>query len=199
MSTPKSRLTQARIIEIVAPIFNQKGYTATSLQDVTLATGLTKGAIYGNFKNKEDLAVQAFRYNVRLILHSLWRQLEPISSPKDKLYAIFLFYRNYPQLSVKMGGCPILNIGIDANHLNPALIKRVRGVIIKLQHAMAQIIRDGIQCGEFRPDIEADVWAGQLFAQIEGAVFMSNIMKSTAYLDQMMDHLEWVLQEKILK
>ena len=38
------------ILETVAPIFNRKGYAGTSLSDLTAATGLTKGAIYFNFK-----------------------------------------------------------------------------------------------------------------------------------------------------
>ena len=48
----KSEKTTKYIIETVAPIFNQKGYAVASMSDLTAATGLTKGAIYGNFKNK---------------------------------------------------------------------------------------------------------------------------------------------------
>ena len=47
----KSEKTTKYIIETVAPIFNKKGYEATSMKDITSATSLTKGAIYGNFKN----------------------------------------------------------------------------------------------------------------------------------------------------
>ena len=48
----KSELTSKFIIETVAPIFNKKGYAATSMSDITNATNLTKGAIYGNFENR---------------------------------------------------------------------------------------------------------------------------------------------------
>ena len=59
----KAEVTTKYILETVAPIFNQKGYAATSMDDITRATGLTKGAIYGNFKNKETLAIEAFKKN----------------------------------------------------------------------------------------------------------------------------------------
>ncbi|HAE68223.1 MAG TPA: TetR/AcrR family transcriptional regulator, partial [Sphingobacterium sp.] len=52
----KAEQTRQYIIEKTAPIFNKKGYFATSLSDITTATGLTKGSIYGNFKDKDDLA-----------------------------------------------------------------------------------------------------------------------------------------------
>jgi len=53
------------ILQRVAPIFNKQGYVGTSLSDLTEVTGLTKGAIYFNFKNKEELAVKAFKFNVK--------------------------------------------------------------------------------------------------------------------------------------
>ena len=49
----KAEQTSEFIIQKVAPIFNKHGYYGTSMSDLTQATGLTKGAIYGNFKNKE--------------------------------------------------------------------------------------------------------------------------------------------------
>jgi len=71
----KAELTTQYIIETVAPIFNKNGYAATSMSDLTKATGLTKGAIYGNFKNKEDLAIASFKHNVKVIMSNtqiLW-------------------------------------------------------------------------------------------------------------------------------
>jgi TetR/AcrR family transcriptional repressor of nem operon len=37
-----------------------KGYSGTSMSDITAATGLTKGSIYGNFENKDEVAIAAF-------------------------------------------------------------------------------------------------------------------------------------------
>ena len=64
----KAELTKLHILETVAPIFNKNGYAATSMQDITKATGMTKGAIYGNFKNKEELAISAFKFMVKKLL-----------------------------------------------------------------------------------------------------------------------------------
>ena len=67
----KSEKTTKYIIETVAPIFNKKGYEATSMKDITSATSLTKGAIYGNFKNKEAIAISAFKENVNALLKKI--------------------------------------------------------------------------------------------------------------------------------
>ena len=58
----KGEQTRQRIIEEAATIFNQRGYEATSMQDVMDATGLEKGGLYRHFVSKEELAAEALRY-----------------------------------------------------------------------------------------------------------------------------------------
>ena len=60
----KSDLTRQFIIEKSAPIFNTKGYSATSMNDILQATGLTKGGVYGNFESKDQIAVEAFDLSI---------------------------------------------------------------------------------------------------------------------------------------
>ena len=56
----RSEKTRQLIIEKTASIFNKKGYTGTYLSDLTNATGLTKGSIYGNFKDKKRGSFRSF-------------------------------------------------------------------------------------------------------------------------------------------
>ncbi|MDX1328332.1 MAG: TetR/AcrR family transcriptional regulator, partial [Arenibacter sp.] len=84
MST-KAERTTAYIIETVAPIFNKLGYVATSMSDLTEATGLTKGALYGNFENKESLALASFEYNSKKLLSKLDEQLNTEGSALEKI------------------------------------------------------------------------------------------------------------------
>ena len=74
--TKKAERTTAYIIETVAPIFNRHGYIGTSMSDLTEATGLTKGAIYGNFENKEALALSAFEHNRNILLQTIDNKLD---------------------------------------------------------------------------------------------------------------------------
>ena len=100
----KSEKTAKYIIEKVAPIFNRKGYAATSMSDLTTATGLTKGAIYGNFQNKEELAIKSFNFSVNQVLKSISTHQNKNKSPLQKLYLITDFYKNYYNFSKKLGG-----------------------------------------------------------------------------------------------
>ena len=53
----KAKRTKWYIIEKTAEIFNKKGFSGTSLTDLTSATQLTKGSIYGNFEAEEIYTV----------------------------------------------------------------------------------------------------------------------------------------------
>lgn len=52
-------LTRERIIKQSRRLFAERGYAATSLEQIADAAGVTKGAIYGHFSSKEELMVTA--------------------------------------------------------------------------------------------------------------------------------------------
>jgi len=193
----KSEITSKFIIETIAPIFNKKGYTATSMADITNATGLTKGAIYGNFDNKESLAIAAFQKNVNDLLKRITIHQEQSKSPLQKLYLITDFYRNYYHFSKELGGCPILNIGVDANNQDTALLEEVRNVINKTQNNIAKLIDWGKDIGEMKLTMDSQKFAKQLYSHIQGAIFMTYTMDDSDYLLQAMDEIDEFIDSDI--
>lgn len=193
----KSKLTTKYIIERVAPIFNKKGYAATSMSDITNATNLTKGAIYGNFENKEALAIAAFHKNVNDLLKKVALHQEQSKSPLQKIYLITDFYRNYYDFSRELGGCPILNIGVDANHQDTAILTEVRNVINKTQHHIAKLVNWGKEVGEIKKTISSQRFAKHLYSRIQGAIFMTYTMDDSSYLQQTMDELDSYIKSEI--
>ena len=197
MLITKAERTTQSILATVSPIFNKKGYSGTSMSDITKATGLTKGAIYGNFINKEALALAAFNYNVKYVLDKIRAILTDIESPLAKLFAITNFFRNYYKHNINIGGCPIINVGIDANNTNPELFERVQYVVSKLQTSISKTIATGIEQGEIKNTIDAKKYGGRIYSMIEGAVFTSNIMKNDSNLLDMMNHVDKMIQTEM--
>lgn len=189
----KSEHTKLHILQTVAPIFNKNGYAATSLSDITDASGLTKGAIYSHFKNKEQLSISAFKYNVKLMMSKISEHLGLSDSPIQKLYLISDFYRNYYEFSKKLGGCPVLNIGVDANNQNTLLLENVRIVVEKIQDQVATIIENGIENGEISSEINAMQYAKRIDTLIQGAVFMTYTMNDEFYMKDTMDQIDHMI------
>jgi len=62
--SPQSRLkgdkrerTRAKLLEAARSLIREKGYEHTTLQDIAERASMTTGAIYGNFKNRDDLFI----------------------------------------------------------------------------------------------------------------------------------------------
>jgi len=51
----KRERTRATLLEAARALIREKGYEHTTLEDIAERAGMTTGAIYGNFKNRNDL------------------------------------------------------------------------------------------------------------------------------------------------
>lgn len=192
-----STATHAFILEKVAPIFNKKGYSGTTLSDLTEATGLTKGALYFHFKNKQDLAIQAFRINVKRVINPLSAKMQDCNTALEKLQVMINYYRVYYEVVDQEGGCPILNMGTDANHNNPELFEAVKAVIIKLETGIIELLSSAIAEGGIKQDTDVGAFGKNIYCMIEGGVFMAVTHKDRSYLTNMMDLIESLLKEKM--
>ena len=62
----KGDLTRQSIIEKSMQLFCVKGYFNTSIDAIVKATGLTKGGVYGHFRNKEEIWYAVYDQCVRM-------------------------------------------------------------------------------------------------------------------------------------
>jgi AcrR family transcriptional regulator len=49
--------TRAKLLEAARSLIREKGYEHTTLEDIAEKAGMTTGAIYGNFKNRDELFI----------------------------------------------------------------------------------------------------------------------------------------------
>ena len=53
----KRQRTRAKLLEAARSLIREKGHEHTTLEDIAERAGMTTGAIYGNFKNRDDLFI----------------------------------------------------------------------------------------------------------------------------------------------
>ncbi|MDF4222097.1 TetR/AcrR family transcriptional regulator [Maribacter huludaoensis] len=196
MST-KAERTTAFIIETVAPVFNKHGYVGTSMSDLTGATNLTKGALYGNFENKEALALAAFEYNRSLLLTAIDEQLSIDGKAMDKINNLINFYKKYDIFTLNMGGCPILNVGIDAQHNNKLLAAAAKETVKEIEGKIALVFENGINNGEFKLPVSPLQFSKQLFTIIQGAISMATLTKDRKYLLNTVTYLDVLIKREL--
>ena len=184
----KAERTRQYILEKAAPLFNKKGFEATSLADLEQATGLTKGALYGNFPDKETLAGEAFSYSMARVKGLIRESPLPFRSQKAKLFALLDFFAQYVMDPPIAGGCPLLNAAIEADDYRVAMRPIVAEELVRVVNFIASLLRKGVRAGEFSQDIQPRELAYTFFCAIEGAIMFSRVEGSREPMRIIVNH-----------
>jgi TetR/AcrR family acrAB operon transcriptional repressor len=65
--------TRARLIEAAAAVIGAKGFDRASLEEIAAHAGMTRGAVYGNFKDKDELFLA--------LIETRWKPIVPPFQP----------------------------------------------------------------------------------------------------------------------
>ncbi|WP_075344617.1 TetR/AcrR family transcriptional regulator [Tenacibaculum agarivorans] len=185
----RSEKTRQLIIEKTASIFNKKGYTGTYLSDLTNATGLTKGSIYGNFKDKNEVAVEAFKYNYKFQSEQIQKKLNQENTAIGKLLIFLNHYRTAFKPIFDNGGCAILNTAVDADDGNDLLKKEVIKTIQNWHQKIVTILNEGRKQNELK-NIDIESFSYRMISLIEGGIMLAKTLDKPEILLNNIDYLE---------
>lgn len=193
----KAAKTKLYIIEKTAPLFNTKGYAATSLSDITEVTGLTKGSIYGNFSNKDEVIIEGFKYNVSLLKREIGAALNRGNNPKESLLCFVDFYRSHWEKLVHSGGCVLLNAATEADDHLLFLKEYVQKSFAIWQNRLVEVIELGQAEGYFKKEIVADDIASLLIILVEGGILLSRTLANKKHLDIALNQMDHIIHNEI--
>jgi TetR/AcrR family transcriptional repressor of nem operon len=189
----RGEATRRRIVEQSAAVFNQHGYSGTSMSDLMAATGLEKGGLYRHFASKQDLAAAAFDYAWETVSEPRWRGLEDCASSSEKLLLLVKNFVEQPPRTLP-GGCPLLNTAVDSDDGNALLRGKARAALDRWRAKVADIVHQGQQNGELRGGVDPASVAAIVIASLEGAIMMSRLEKTREPLRAVGEHLAGYLQ-----
>ncbi len=149
-------------LEKALALFRKGGFAATSLDDLSAATGMNRPSLYGAFGDKRELYIksyQRYRDDARAAMADIFRQPLPIRKRLEQIYAaaldIYLSGDEGPK------GCfTVLTAASDAVH-DPAIRAMVVEALSELDKAFAICFRLAKENGEL-PDSADPVALAQL-------------------------------------
>ena len=149
----------------------RSGYRSADLDAILAAAGVTKGALYYHFDNKEALGYAVVDEIIASNLHQKW--VRPLRDAKNPIDALVRIIRSE---SLKrediQRGCPLLNLSQEMSGLDEGFRKRTARVYKEWHDAMADALREGQKHGVVRNDINANEAATFLMAAWEGYVVL---------------------------
>lgn len=187
--------TIGKILKKSGELFNTHGYEATSLRDITRATGYTKGAIYTHFRDKEHLEKEALLYLSEKMFGTLRQRIKKQATAPKKLRAVFSFFESYITDPPIKGGCPLLNAAVESDDAEPLLRRTALQILDALHGSLDHILRKGIDYGQIRQGTNTASMATLIIATLEGAIMMSKLRGKNDDIRTVIRHLDGLLKE----
>jgi AcrR family transcriptional regulator len=181
------------IIQTSLALFNEKGYSQTSIQDIMDASGVPKGAIYRRFKDKNEIALAAFEYAGRILWKHFSEAVASASTAKEKIIAMCRVYEDAVNGPPIKGGCPLLNTAIESDYGFPELHEKASQAYNDTLLFIKSIIDEGIASGEFREDVNSLSLASFIFSTIEGAIMASRLTLNNNHIFYSIEQIKTLL------
>jgi len=180
-----------RIIHESLRLFSLKGFLSTSITDILLAAGTSKGGFYNHFASKEDLFFQSLDE-----ARKIWREknldgLDEITSPLGKVERLLKNYRDRYLKDTEdfPGGCIFIIFTVELADQRPHLSKEVNTGFIGLKAMIRRFLDEGKELGELRSEVDTSDVTEMLFASIVGTSVIYGSDKSDEGLDKSINTL----------
>ncbi|WP_313235383.1 TetR/AcrR family transcriptional regulator [Delftia acidovorans] len=135
------------IADAAMQVFWQRGYAATSVQDLVDGTGLSRSSLYGTFENKQGL----FQHALRRYEAVTTSNVELLSGPgraRDLVRQLLLRIVQDELSGAGRRGCLVANAALELAGHDEAVAERVAGNFQRLQKALEKLILRGQQEGD---------------------------------------------------
>ena len=141
-------------------LFRKDGFAATSLDDLSAATGMNRPSLYGAFGDKRELyikAYQRYRADARAAMIDIFREPSPIRSRLERIYAVALDI----YLSGEAGprGCFTVMTAASEAVADPEIRAMVLEGFVELDKAFAACFRIAKENGELPASADPAVLA----------------------------------------
>ena len=147
--------TRRALIDNALKLFGTKGYAVTSVQEITEAAKVTKGAFYHHFESKEELLKvihdEFLDYQLAVLKEALAADELPATRLRELLRALLESSTRY-QANVTV-------FYLERRHLHGAYFKEMRRKRDEFDRLFLEVIERGIEHGSFRSDLDARVAA----------------------------------------
>ncbi len=193
----KNNPTQTRkeILEMAATLIHQHGYKGMRVDEVVEKTGLTKGAIYYHFPNKQALGYAVVDDILGCQFKEFWS--ESLAQPGNVIDVLAQSFQNMceglEQCDLEVG-CPLTNIGSEMSFEDEGFRLRIIQIFDDWTDGIEELISKGIESGEVRPDVDAKKTAQFLVASFQGIQCCAKQTKDQSRFDDGIHYLVGIVR-----
>ena len=136
--------TKRRIFECAMKLFAEKGYDATSVEEITAVSGIAKGTLYYHFEKKEHILNMLLEEGMKLLKNSIEIKIRDCNNCIDKIKAVILV-----QVKVTVKYENFINLVFSEIWGKEEKNKKCRKCVFEYIKILEKIIQEGIEKEEF--------------------------------------------------
>lgn len=159
---------KALVIEQITDVFHDKGFNATSMQDIVDASGLNRSSIYNSFGSKHNLFLEclvAYQTKYSSILSD---ELLKATTPLEAIEFIFELYLKEILKSKQDKGCLIVNCTSEMSYHDDAITRFLENNKDKMLNLLTPLVEKGQKEGLINMEKSHNDYALYLFSSIQG-------------------------------
>ena len=172
----KGEMTRDRLIAEATRLVQAQGIGATSVNDLLLATGVTKGALYFHFPGKDDLCLAVLDQARDRFLAFVEERLAG-ASPRERLENLLAAILARHRDRGFRGGCLFGNTALEMGDHDARYARVVRELFDGWSARIAEVVQAGQEDGSLRADRPAAELARMVVATIEGGIMLSRVVQ----------------------
>ncbi|MGW8761213.1 TetR/AcrR family transcriptional regulator [Streptomyces sp. NPDC055815] len=177
-SAVMSTNTSERLIEATRELLWERGYVGTSPKAVQQAAGAGQGSMYHHFVGKQDLALAAIRRSAEELGAAAEAVLGGTGSAYARVEAYLLRERDV------LRGCPVGRLTMDPEVIaDPELRAPVEEVLGRVRARLAEVVQEGLECGELSGGLDPEEIAATILATVQGGYVLARATGSRAPFD----------------
>ncbi|NLC88113.1 MAG: TetR/AcrR family transcriptional regulator [Clostridiaceae bacterium] len=135
--------TKRKIFETSMKLFAEKGYDATSIEEITATVGVAKGTLYYHFSSKEEIFQFLVEEGVKLLKNSIEIKTDKLTNSLDKIKAIVLI-----EIKILVKYQNFITIILSEIWGNSSRSKMCQNYVFEYIQMIQEIVEDGIKKGE---------------------------------------------------
>lgn len=172
MSTPD------RLIEATQELLWERGYVGTSPKAIQQQAGAGQGSMYHHFAGKPGLARAAILRTTAQLHQAAGELLDAPGTARERISAYLLRERDV------LRGCPVGRLTMDPDVMaRDELRAPVDETFAWLRGRLAELVQEGVDQGEFAPDIVPEEIAAAMVATVQGGYVLARASGSPAAFD----------------
>ena len=133
-SPDHKRDTRQRILDSARRLFNKRGFSEVSIEEVMANAGLTHGGFYRHFEGKDELYATAIQHFLCGQEPEPWQKPQPNSCPegKSRAQAVVEAYLSRDHFDDRERCCPLIGVPSDVSRSSPVVKAAYQDVVENL-------------------------------------------------------------------